>query len=613
MNQAIFQFLKNYGSDEYTVNRLLVSSFIVNNKISVIKNKAIKRLLIKNDELEYSILIQLINLIQKSNVKYDFESLLELFEFVISPLDKLVNGAVYTPKYIRDYITEKAFEHHNKNKSHFKVSDIACGCGGFLINATEKIKQETNKSFKNIFNENIFGLDIQDYSVERTKILLSLFAIYHGEDEEEFSFNIYQGNSLLFDWKNADIQVKNNNGFDIILGNPPYVCSRNMDNETKELLENWQVCSTGHPDLYIPFFQIGYELLADEGILGYITVNTFIRSVNGRALRNYFVNNRIGLKIIDFEGEQVFKSRVTYTCLAFLTKDTSESLQYLKHDSTQLSNVLEFKSYLYSSLDHFQGWSLKNAIFVQKCETMGERFSSIYNTRSGIATLKNSAYIFTPSHEDQHFYYINQTIPIEKSICRDIVNSNLLVRESTLENIKEKIIFPYLYEDGIYPKVIDEQYFVDTFPKAYNYLNSHREVLAQRDKGKGKNYPNWYAFGRTQSMEKAKYKLFFPQLAKECFNSCISEDEDLYFYNGMAAYSSDLLALKVLQKIFQTDIFWEYVRNVSKNYNSNYYSLGKNFIKNFGIPDLSHFDKEYIINLSDRTEINKFFTLKYSL
>lgn len=153
--------------------------------------------------------------------------------------------------------------------------------------------EKTKKTLKIFFKENIFGVDIQSYSVDRAKILLSLLAITEGEDAKEFEFNLHTGNSLNFDWTKNN---KNFKGFGLILGNPPYVYSRNMDKQTKALVKNWSVCSTGHPDLYIPFFQIGYELLAKNGVLGFITVNTFMHSVNGRALRKYFTENKVSLK-----------------------------------------------------------------------------------------------------------------------------------------------------------------------------------------------------------------------------------------------------------------------------------------------------------------------------
>ena len=213
--------------------------------------------MIEKKSLEYSILNSFLDLLNKDIKAFDFEYLLELFEFVISPSDKLINGAIYTPKNIRNYITKQSFnELQNRPIEQIKIADIACGCGGFLIDASNELHDRTGKSFKKIFKENIFGVDIQKYSIERTEILLSLLAIIQGEDEKEFNFNLYSADSLEFDWLKENKQVKKNNGFDLIIGNPPYVCSRNMDKKTKQLMQNWSTCKTGHPDLYIPFFQI---------------------------------------------------------------------------------------------------------------------------------------------------------------------------------------------------------------------------------------------------------------------------------------------------------------------------------------------------------------------
>jgi len=246
--------------------------FLRHKEIRIVKNTFIRKLVInENDNLskkldEFSILLK------KHNQLFCFEPLLELFEFVISPSDKLVNGAIYTPKNIRQYITQQSFENLNKKSlKDIKIVDISCGCGGFLIDASKELKSKTDKSYKEIFKDNIYGIDIQKYSVERTEILLSLLAISENEDEKDFEFNIYQGDSLKYNW--------NEIRFDLVLGNPPYVCSRNMNKETKESMKKWSTCRTGHPDLYIPFFQIGYELLNKSGILGYITVNSFINSV----------------------------------------------------------------------------------------------------------------------------------------------------------------------------------------------------------------------------------------------------------------------------------------------------------------------------------------------
>ena len=385
MSKIILDFLRKYGADEYTVNRLIVSAFLFKKNILNVENQKIKKLVIQKYELEYQFLTEFIEIIKRENENFCFEQLLKLFEFVISPSDKLVNGAIYTPNSIRKYITKQSFDTLRIDSfNKIKVVDIACGCGGFLIDASIELKGKTNKSYKKIFQDNIYGVDIQKYSVERTEILLSLLAITEGEDEKEFNFNIYQGDSLKYNWEMMR--------FDLILGNPPYVCSRNMDNDTKKLMKNWSSCKIGHPDLYIPFFQIGYELLKKNGVLGYITVNSFIHSVNGRAIREYFEEQKALLKIVDFGDEQLFQSRMTYTCLCFIQKNSNGFIAYTQEKSTKLKelNKLKFIEEKYKGLNSFKGWSLKNNDFIKKIESRGKPFGEIYDTKSGIATLKNN-------------------------------------------------------------------------------------------------------------------------------------------------------------------------------------------------------------------------------
>jgi len=612
LNKEVLNFLKNYTDDVESINSLLISSFVFQKNISNIKNKTIKNLLIDSNSLEYSTLLSFLDLLKKDTKIFDFEYLLELFEFVISPSDKLINGAIYTPKNIRNYITQQSFnELTHKSIKNLKIADIACGCGGFLIDASLELKQRTKKSFKKIFQENIFGVDIQKYSIERTKILLSLLAITHGEDEKEFQFNLYAADSLEFEWLKEDEQIKKNSGFDLILGNPPYVCSRNMDDRTKELMQNWSTCKTGHPDLYIPFFQIGHELLTDNGILGFITVNTFMHSVNGRAIRKYFSEKKTLLKIIDFKDEQIFKSRMTYTCICLLEKRKSDFIYYASSKAVNLQDIskINFNKDSYENLDTHKGWSLKNSELVTKLESIGTPFEKIYSTKSGIATLKNNVYIFKSIKEDEKYFYMPDGTKIEREVCKEVINSNQLNTYDDISNLKEKIIFPYTHNENNQAVIIEEDVFVMKFPKTYEYLLTKRELLATRDKGNGK-YPVWYAFGRTQSLEKVKWKLFFPQLVKQGFKAVLNDDENLYFYNGMAAYAEEKRSLEILQKLLVSSVAWSYIEIKSKHYASGYFGLGKNYLKDFGIYNFSQSDIELLKNLKLK-ELDEFFEKKY--
>ena len=198
---------------------------------------------------------------------------------------------------------------------------------------------------------------------------------------------------------------------------------------------------------------------------------------------------------------------------------------------------------------------------------------------------------------------------IEKEVCKEVINTNQLNTSTDLDSLKEKIIFPYTYTQN-QAVIIDEGVFSKKFPKAYKYLLTKKDILATRDKGNGK-YPVWYAFGRTQSLEKVKYKLFFPQLVKKGFKAIINNDENLYFYNGMAAYAENKISLRILEKLLVSDIMWSYIENKSKHYASGYFGLGKNYLKDFGIYEFVDDEIDFLLNESDSTKLNDFFNSKY--
>lgn len=605
-----FKYLSQYSKIPYDVDRLIISAFLEINNLKPLNNILLKSYSINQKNKEESIsLIEFVSVINTDIESFGFEKLIELFEFVISPADRIVNGAIYTPESIRNYIVKEAFEKITNLNDFIKISDIACGCGGFLFNASIEFKNRTKKSYSEIFKNNIFGLDIQEYSVNRTKLLLSLLALQSGEDQKTYEFNLFNGDSLDFDWKS---KINEFNGFNIILGNPPYVCARNLEEETKEKLKNWEVCRSGNSDLYIPFFQIAIENLSENGILGFITMNSFFKSLNGRSLRDYFKIKKLAFKIIDFGSEQVFKSKNTYTCICFIENRNQDFISYTSIESNNLTNNKSFNEVSYTLLDSKKGWNLKDNKTISKIESTGIPFGELYQTRHGIATLKNDVYIFRPVEEDENYFYIQNgnIFKIEKGICKDIVNSNKLSRKVSLNNLKEKVIFPY--DEQQKPKLLSEELIKDNYPEAYKYLKNKKNILAQRDKGNG-NYDNWFAFGRTQSLEKIKNKMFFPKYSDKTPNFLINSDDDLLFYNGLAVVGSTKPEMEIIKKIMESSVFWYYIQTTSKPYSSNYYSLNGNYIRNFGICELNQKENTFLLEESNRNVLNEFFEDKYEI
>ena len=219
--------------------------------------------------------------------------------------------------------------------------------------------------------------------------------------------------------------------------------------------------------------------------------------------------------------------------------------------------------------------------------------------------MKNDIYIFKPVAEDDDYFYLQNgsLYPIEKGICKDILNSNKLSRDINFDTVVEKVLFPY--NDEVKPKALDEDFLRAIFPKAFEYLQIKKKILAGRDKGKGK-YEKWFAFGRTQSLEKVGNKLFFPKFSDKTPNYLISNDDDLLFYNGQAIIGHSEEEMLLIKKILQSRLFWYYIKTTSKPYSSEYYSLNGTYIKNFGIPDFSEDDINFLINEPNKDIIDIF-------
>lgn len=615
MASRLLTYLRRHvPSDERTVNKLFVSAFIRSNSLEVVRSQFLSRYLINDGDEDFGLLQDVSERIKAEyGEKIILETLVKLFEFVISPADRVVTGAIYTPVRIREIILKRCLGDKSVDElGRLRVSDIACGCGGFLMDAARYIHSKTGKPYAEVFHDNIFGVDVQEYSIERTKILLSLLALMDGEDAD-FCFNLLCRDTLDFSSDNWD---ETYNCFDVIVGNPPYVCSRNLPEDARSKMRGYEVCGSGHPDLYIPFFQIAIEMLNAEGRLGYITMNTFLRSINGRSLRKYFRRNNCELTVLDFRGYQVFESRNTYTCLFYYDKAGKDAMiHYAVDEQGSLANSISFTSVSYNVLDDDKGWPLNDIDITFTIESTGVKIKDYCPSRHGIATLSNDTYIFQPTREDDRYYYLEKNgtqFPIEKKICRRVFNPNRLIADGNIEASYELIIYPYIVVGGS-ASVIPPEIMRQDYPCTLRYLETRREVLLLRDKGDTSSYPHWYAFGRTQSLVLPRYKLFFPKFSNKPIRCSIVDDPDLMLYNGLAFVNSDIRKLEILKRVIESKLFWRYVVANAKPYASGYYSLSGVDIKHFGIPVFSHTEENELLSLSNKDEIEHWLIKKYGL
>lgn len=532
------------------------------------------------------------------------DDLINSFEVLIDCTDKKGNGMVYTPLAVKRYIIEQTIAAEEIPR----VVDPACGCGSFLITAAQQMNKKYQVDIRTIIKEYIEGFDIDRHSIEKTELLFNVLAL----EEEGGSVGSLECLHLVNSLEElAKEEYKNR--YDVVIGNPPYVRAKNIESKIKPSLRNWSVVS-GNVDLYIPFYQLACSILSPKGILGFISPNTFLQSVNGRGLRNYLVEKGYRISILDFREAQAFREVTHYTCICIIDKSaTTHTVKYALLNGKSSLNDYKFTEYFLGNYRENQEWRFGNSDIdgiIKKIENQPHKLDD-YRIRNGLATLCNEVYFFTSVREDDTYFYREykgEQIPIEKAVCINVIKPNVIRTEIDLERKMEKAIFPYNSDHSI----LKEDEFRKSYPKAYDFLNRNKERLLQRDKGKAKDYPAWYAYGRTQGMNNQGKKLLIPYMAERGV-AVKSKQEDVLFYCGYALFCDDDKMMEILKRVIESDVFWYYIKNTSKPYSKGYMALAKNYIKNFGFPSFSEEQKERLLSVEKGEERERMIAHLYGI
>ena len=603
IKQLVNKLLK-ISNDVTSIEKALIYSFADTSAINTNKSHWLKSYL---SDVNTAVISRVNQVLGK---ELSLNELISIFEMLVPQSEKKEKGVVYTPEIITDYIVKNTLN----CDSIPTVLDPSCGCGAFLVAAAEYMHEKYSVSYSDIVSSYLYGVDVDSNAIDRVKSLLSLVVLLH-EEEEKCDFNFICADTL--DKKTfSRLQKICKNGFDCVIGNPPYVRNKNMNDNTKSFLSNWVSSSVGNVDLYIPFFEIGIKLLSADGKLGYISPNSYLQGVNGRSLRKYFASIKHQLHIIDFRDSQIFENVTSYTCITLINK--SISAETIKYFRLNYNNTLEhhtFSEYNYNDFPNGKPWRMHESSIdevIHKLESSGTPLSN-WKIRNGLATLKNDVYFFSPTNEDEIYYYRvynGKTYKIEKNICIKVAKPNIIKSEAELRQKMEIAIFPYTHNDDTYA-LISEDVFQSSFPEAYKFLVEYKSLLLKRDKGHG-NYPAWYAYGRTQGMNNFGQKLLIPYISGNPV-AVLSLDPNVLFYCGYALFSENIEELKILKIFLESEAFWYYIFHTSKPYSKGYMAFAKNYIVNFTIPALSKNEKEYLLTPHSHNELDMFVWKKYGI
>ncbi len=544
------------------------------------------------------------------------------FELLIPQRDRQINGAYFTP----DYVVENIVESIGPKENDANL-DPSCGSGAFLIGLIEYYKRTYGKNTRNIIKQNIFGADILDYNIRRTKLLLSILALLDGETLLEQDFNLWTQDSLRNSW---------NRSFDNVLGNPPYVKFQDLsERDRKFLYKNWTTIQNGTFNLYFAFFELGYNLLKEGGKLGFITPNSYFTSLAGEPLRKFFALNQCVTRVVDFSHKKVFDAQ-TYTAITFLSKQRNSTIHYDRIDDNEEPTL--FLKQINTSPNAVERldtrkWRLlktEEQENIRTIETIGLPIGRMFDIVVGVATLKDELY-FVDSRRSQGAFHLKtvegKSFPIEKSITRSVYKISDFRTQSDISTNSRRIIVPYIVRNGV-ALPIPESEIKKNFPFCYAYFKFVKNELLARDKGK-RTYQPFYAWGRTQGLTRSGKKILTPTFSR-LPRFLIVQDENAFFTNGygiyfkptgqesifseLAAHSlTDVSSIRQVQKILNSVIMQYYVAKTSVSIEGGYPCYQKNFIEKFNIPIFSSEELLTLRQLDDKNEIDGFLIRKYGV
>ena len=360
----------------------------------------------------------------------------------------------------------------------------------------------------------------------------------------------------------------------------------------------------GNSNKDILFIKRGYDLIKDNGRLGYILPNKFFTTNYGHKIREYLSENQCINKIIDFKTNQIFENATTYTCLLFLSNKKIKEFNYasieLGNDTHNLKN-LDYDKIKIDTLDS-DSWIFTNektSLILDKIEKLPWDFNNISEKIfKGSSTGNDKVFLFDYVSEDSEYYYVNskvkENIKLEKELLKPFINGRD-VKKYEIPSINKLLLFPY-YRKETKMELIPIKDLKEKYPFIHEYLTEFRDLLKER-KIKMDN-KNFYKYSAPRNLnEYQKNKIMIPDMI---IQSKMTIDSTGSIFHGPAIHSiafkeeiNPNIQLGILG-IINSNLFWFFISNTSTALKGNAYRLTPKYLNNFKFPDL--FENETKIN-----------------
>ena len=442
------------------------------------------------------------------------------------------------------------------------------------------------------------------------------------EDAEQMAkWNPYDQNASS-PFFSAEWMFNVKDGFDIIIGNPPYIQLQNNGGELNKLYAPCgfqSFASTG--DIYCLFYERGWQLLKENGHLCFITSNKWMRAGYGEKLRTFFANNTDPKLMIDFGGVKIFESATVDTNILLYekSKNTHHTRCAVtnKQNKDSINNLSVFVQQQGTFCDFSGGdsWVILSPIeqsIKRKIEAVGTPLKDWdINIYRGVLTGCNEAFII--STEKRNEILANCKTEDERKRTEELIRPILRGRDikrygyewANLWLIWVPWHFPLHLDNSIQgASVKAEKAFETQYPAVYNHLLKYKTQLSARNKAETGIRYEWYAlqrWGANYWEEFSKPKIIYNDIA-QTLSFALSKDGE--FLNNTAYFfgSYDILLLSYLQAVLNSDLIDWYYRTISVQ-------LGEKAVRMFSIYVLKIPIPKKIVKIDNEDAIYKIYGL----
>lgn len=589
------------------------------------------------------------------------------------------DGVFYTPAYITKYIVEntvgvlcenKKWElgidwdeeiFHSREKAlrsdvrkrwiekfdayrrwllELSIVDPACGSGAFLNAAVQFLKEEHGKIdaakaalFENgndiqmtlsdmessILEKNIYGVDINEESVEIAKLSLWLHTARPGCKLSNLNGNVKCGNSLIddakvspekaFDWKREFPEVFAKGGFDVVIGNPPYLrvqgLRENYERETRFYEKNY--CSaTERFDIYALFMERGFSLLNKNGMLSFILPHKFMNASFGIGIRKFIYDKKALNRLVHFGEYQVFDEASVYTCIITLSAQ-NDTFCFAKANPLELQKEMVFEEHSIKELSDARKWNLTGKEEFSVLETMGRQNQKVKDlfrgVFQGIVSGDNKAFYLYHCKEcageiKGFSLVLNRYVSIEKEVCRRIYTGKTIARYA-LKNREEYIVYPYrLCERKT--TFFSEEEMKEKFPHCYDYFCAMRNRLESRG-SESMKYPVWYALWNARNIESlVACKILTPDI---CHGGSMVYDCCGNFYNdtsyGLILKEPSEIKYKAYLAILNSSLTWYFLSKTGTGLRGGFFRFKTKYLEPMPLPEMAEDNLQVLSSLAD--------------